>query len=328
MRKKNKTVFIASVAITFAAIIPMASQAQDNWPSKPITMVVPFPPGGVADTVGRPVAIALTRELKQSVIVENKGGAGGAIGIAQVARAPADGYTLLMALSSISVLPEAAKVMGQEPLYQLSQLKPIARFTADPTVLVVRADSPWKNLKEFIAAMRAKPGAYTYSSSGNYGTMHVPMEMLKQNANFRMLHVPYTGAAPAVLALLSGQVDAVSTGPASVLQHIKSGKVRALAHWGNAPLAALPGVPSLKEAGYPVEFAQWSGLFVPAATPDAIVARLRDAARAAANDPAVRQTISGAGSPLLYIDTPEFQNYIDGDARKMKDVVQKIGKVE
>lgn len=318
---------VAALSAAFAAIAP-ASHAQDNWPSKPITMVVPFPPGGVADTVGRPVAIALGRELKQSVIVENKGGAGGAIGMAQVARAPADGYTLLMTLSSISILPEAAKVLGQEPLYQMSQLKPIARFTADPTVLVVRADSPWHNLNDFIAAMRAKPGAYSYSSSGNYGTMHVPMEMLKQNANFRMLHVPYTGAAPAVLALLSGQVDAVSTGPASVLQHIKSGKVRALAHWGNAPLAALPGVPSLKEAGYPVEFAQWSGLFVPAATPDAIVARLRDAARAAANDPAVRQTISSAGSPLLYIDTPEFQSYIDADARKMKDVVKKIGKVE
>ncbi len=322
---------ISTTAAVFAAIMvitPIAGHAQDNWPSKPITMVVPFPPGGVADTVGRPVAVALGRELKQSVIVENKGGAGGAIGMAQVARAAGDGYTLLMTLSSISILPEAAKVLGQEPLYQLSQLKPIARFTADPTVLVVRADSPWKNLKEFVAAMRAKPGAYSYSSSGNYGTMHVPMEMLKQNADFRMLHVPYTGAGPAVLALLSGQVDAVSTGPASVLQHIKAGKVRALAHWGNAPLAALPGVPSLKEAGYPVEFAQWSGLFVPAATPDAIVARLRAAARAAADDPAVRQTISSAGSPLLYVDTPEFQAYIDADARKMKDVVQKIGKVE
>jgi tripartite-type tricarboxylate transporter receptor subunit TctC len=327
MQAAKTMVAVAAFSAAFAAITP-ASHAQDSWPSKPITMVVPFPPGGVADTVGRPVAIALGRELKQSVIVENKGGAGGAIGMAQVARAPADGYTLLMALSSISILPEAAKVLGQEPLYQLSQLKPIARFTADPTVLVVRADSPWNNLNEFIAAMRAKPGAYSYSSSGNYGTMHVPMEMLKQNANFRMLHVPYTGAAPAVLALLSGQVEAVSTGPASVLQHIKSGKVKALAHWGNAPLAALPGVPSLKEAGYPVEFAQWSGLFVPAATPDAIVARLRDAARAAANDPAVRQTISSAGSPLLYIDTPEFQSYIDADAGKMKDVVKKIGKVE
>ncbi|MET0964589.1 MAG: tripartite tricarboxylate transporter substrate binding protein [Noviherbaspirillum sp.] len=328
MKKHNKAAAFASSLMAIAAILPLASQAQDNWPNKPINMVVPFPPGGVADTVARPVAIALGRELKQSVIVENKGGAGGAIGMAQVAKAPADGYTLLMALSSISILPEAAKVLGQEPLYQLAQLKPIARFTADPTVLVVRADSPWKNLNEFITAMRAKPGAYSYSSSGNYGTMHVPMEMLKQNANFRMLHVPYTGAAPAVLALLSGQVEAVSTGPASVLQHIKGGKVRALAHWGNAPLASLPGVPSLKEAGYPVEFAQWSGLFVPAATPDAIVAKLREAARAAANDPAVRQTIASAGSPLLYIDTPEFQSYIDADAKKMKTVVQKIGKVE
>ena len=328
MKIQKTLTTIVLVSTAFAAIAPDVGHAQDNWPSKPITMVVPFPPGGVADTVGRTVAIALGRELKQSVIVDNKGGAGGAIGMAQVARAPADGYTLLMALSSISILPEAAKVLGQEPLYQLSQLKPIARFTADPTVLVVRADSPWKNLAEFIAAMRAKPGAYSYSSSGNYGTMHVPMEMLKQNANFHMLHVPYTGAAPAVLALLSGQVDAVSTGPASVLQHIKSGKVRALAHWGSAPLAALPGVPSLKEAGYPVEFAQWSGLFVPAATPDAIVARLREAAKAAANDPAVRQTIASAGSPLLYVDTLEFQSYIDADARKMKDVVQKIGKVE
>ena len=328
MRNQKKAVFIASSLIAVIAIFPLASQAQENWPSKPITLVVPFPPGGVADTVARPVAIALGRELRQSVIVENKGGAGGAIGMGQVARAPADGYTLLMALSSISILPEAAKVLGQEPLYQLAQLKPIARFTADPTVLVVRADSPWKNLDEFIVGMRAKPGAYSYSSSGNYGTMHVPMEMLKQNANFRMLHVPYTGAAPAVLALLSGQVDAVSTGPASVLQHIKSGKIRALAHWGSGPLASLPGVPSLKEAGYPVEFAQWSGLFVPAATPDAIVARLRDAARAAASDPAVRQTIASAGSPLLYVDTPEFQSYIDADAKKMKSVVQKIGKVE
>ena len=330
MKLQSKIAAIAATAATFTvlATAPVISQAQESWPARPITMVVPFPPGGVADTVARPVAIALGRELKQSVVVENKGGAGGAIGMAQVAKAPADGYTLLMALSSISILPEAARVLGQEPLYQLSQLKPIARFTADPTVLVVRADSPWQNLNDFVAAMRSKPGAYSYSSSGNYGTMHVPMEMLKQNANFRMLHVPYTGAAPAVLALLSGQVDAVSTGPASVLQHIKSGKVRALAHWGNAPLATLPGVPSLKEAGYPVEFAQWSGLFVPAATPDAIVARLRDAAKAAANDPAVRQTISSAGSPVLYIDTPEFQSYIEADARKMKDVVQKIGKVE
>jgi tripartite-type tricarboxylate transporter receptor subunit TctC len=326
MKKYIETISIAVAGLLFSVTPPIV-HADESWPAKPITLVVPFPPGGVADTVGRPVAKALERELKQPVIVENKGGAGGAIGMAKVADAPADGYTILMALSSISIIPEADKILDRKPLYQISQLKPIARFTADPTVLVVRADSPWKTVDEFVAAMRNKPGAHAYSSSGNYGTMHVPMEMLKNNANFRILHVPYTGAGPAVLAMLSGQVDAISTGPASVLQHIKAGKLRALAHWGNAPLASLPGVPSLKEAGYPVEFAQWSGLFVPAGTPDAVVAKLREAARAAANDPAVRQTIANAGSPVLYMDAPEFQSYINEDAKKMKDAVQKIGKV-
>jgi tripartite-type tricarboxylate transporter receptor subunit TctC len=311
------------------AAVPAAVHAADDpWPSRPITMVVPFPPGGVADTVGRPVAQAMSRELKQSVVVENKGGAGGAIGMAQVAKAQPDGYTILMSLSSMTTLPEADKILGRQPLFQMSQLKPIARFTADPTVLVVRADSPWKTVKEFVDAARAKPGGYSFSSSGNYGTMHVPMEMLKSAANVRILHVPYTGAGPAIIGLLSGQVDAVATGPASVVQHIKGGKLRALAHWGNAPLASLPGVPSMKEAGYPIEYAQWSGLFVPANTPDAIVEKFREAARKAAQDPAVRNTITTAGSPILYMDSPEFEAYVANDAGKMKDVVQKIGKVE
>jgi len=302
--------------------------AADAYPSKVITMVVPFPPGGVADTVARPVAAAMEKHLKGSIIIENKGGAGGAIGMGQVARAAPDGYTVLMALSSISIIPEADKVTGRKPLYQMAQLKPVARFTADPTVLVVRADSPWKTLAEFVAAVRSKPGAYSFGSSGNYGTMHVPMEMLKSEAKLHILHVPYTGAAPAVMALLSDQVTALSTGPASVAQHVKAGKLRVLAHWGSQPLAAFPGVPSLKEAGYPVEFAQWSGLFVPSETPDAVVAKLREAAKAAANDPQVRQVMNGAGSPLQYLDTPEFQAYIAEDSKKLKEAVHRIGKVE
>lgn len=309
-------------------LVANLANAADVYPSKVITMVVPFPPGGVADTVARPVAAAMEKHLKGSIIIENKGGAGGAIGMGQVARAAPDGYTVLMALSSISIIPEADKVTGRKPLYQMAQLKPVARFTADPTVLVVRADSPWKTLAEFVAAVRSKPGAYSFGSSGNYGTMHVPMEMLKSEAKLHLLHVPYTGAAPAVMALLSDQVTALSTGPASVAQHVKAGKLRVLAHWGSQPLAAFPGVPSLKEAGYPVEFAQWSGLFVPAETPDAVVTRLREAAKAAANDPQVRQVIAGAGSPLQYLDTPEFQAYIAEDSRKLKEAVHRIGKVE
>ena len=311
-----------------AAAHPSTSRAQAGWPEKAITMIVPFPPGGVADTVARPVADALSRELKQPVVVENKTGAGGAVGMGFAARAPADGYTVLMTLSSISILPEADRILDRKPAYQLNQFKPIARFTADPTVFVVRADAPWHTLQEFIADAKKKPGTYNYGSSGNYGTMHVPMEMLKARAGFRMTHIPFTGAGPAVVALLSGQVDAIASGPASVVQQINAGKLRALAHWGDRPLAALPGVPSLKQLGYPAQFAQWSALFVPAATPDDVVRRLRAAAQKVAADPAVQQIVNKAGSPLEYLDAPAFQIYWDADAAVMTDVVRKIGKVE
>ncbi len=317
-----KAALIAAVCCTTATF------AQPGWPDKPITMVVPFPPGGVADTVARPVAEALSRELKQSVIVENKAGAGGAVGIGFAARAPADGYTVLLSLSSISILPEADAILERKPAYQTSQFKPIARFTADPTVLVVRADAPWKTLAEFVADARTRPGAYNYGSSGNYGTMHVPMEMLKNAAGFRMTHIPYTGAGPAVVALLAGQVDAVASGPSTVVQQIKAGKLRALAHWGERPLTALPEVPSLEQSGYKVKFAQWSGLFVPAATSDDIVKRLREASAKVAADPAVVQVIEKAGSPIAYLDAPAFQSYWNADAAMMTEAVRKIGKVE
>ena len=229
---------------------------------------------------------------------------------------------------SLTVLPEADKILGRAPAYQIDQLKPIARFTADPTVFAVRAEAPWKTLAEFIADARANPGKFTYGSSGNYGTMHVPMEMFAGAAGVKLTHVPYTGAGPAIVGLLGGQVDALATGPASIVQQIKAGKVRALAQWGNERLVALPDVPSLKETGNNVEYAQWSGLFVPAATPEPVVQRLREAARAAANDERVKQVLLTAGSPVQYLDAPEFQRYVDADAAKMADVVKRIGKVE
>jgi len=314
------------VAACLLVCAPWLALAQ--YPERAITMIVPFPPGGVADTVARPVAEALARELKQPVVIENKAGAGGGLGMALAARAPADGYTVLLSLSSISVLPEADKLFERRPAFTLNQFKPIARFTADPTVLVVRADAPWKTLADFVADAQRKPGTFNYGSSGNYGTMHVPMEMLKSVAGFRMVHIPYTGAGPAVVALLGGQVDALASGPSTVAQHIRSGRLRALAHWGDKPLLALPEVPSLTSLGLPVKFAQWSGLFVPAAVPDDVVQRLRAAARRAAADPQVQQVIRAAGSPVEYLDAPEFQSYWDADAAVMGDVVRRIGKVE
>jgi tripartite-type tricarboxylate transporter receptor subunit TctC len=321
--RRRACVLAAGAALLAAA---PALQAQDAYPERPVTMVVPFPPGGVADTVGRPVAEALSRILGQPVIVENKAGAGGGIGMAQVARAKPDGYTLLMALSSVTILPEADRVLERAPMFQLKDLMPIARFTADPTVLVVRASSPWKTAKELIDDAKARPGVITFGSSGNYGTMHVPMEMLKQASNTYLLHVPYTGAGPAIIGLIGEQVDALATGPATIAQHVASGRLRALAHWGEGRLDALPDVPSLKELGYAATFSQWAGIFVPAGTPAAVVTRLRDASREAAKDDRLIKAIGTAGSPVLYMDAPEFAEFVGQDAKTMKTVVDRIGK--
>ena len=315
---------ILSAVMALSALTCLA----DTYPSKPITLVVPFPPGGVADTVGRPVAEAMSRYLKQSIVVENKGGAGGAIGMAQVAKSKNDGYTLLMALSSVVVLPEADKILQRTPMFLVSQLKPIARFTADPTVLVVRADSPWKTYDEFMRYAKANPGRISFGSSGNYGTMHVPMEQLKAATSSFMLHVPYTGAGPSVLALLSGQIEALSTGPASVKQHIAAGRLRALAQWGDARLAAMPSVPTLKELGVPVQYSQWSGLFVPANTPDHVVAQLRQAAKFASQDARAVGALTAAGTSFMYQDTPEFEKFVQTDATAMSALVTRIGKVD
>lgn len=324
----KRSFIAAGAAALLAAAVPLASVAQSDYPNKPVTMVVPFPPGGVADITARPVAEAMGRILKQPVIVENKAGAGGGVGMQYVARAKPDGYTVLLALSSISIIPEADKVLGRDPMFQLNQLVPIARFTADPTVLAVRADSPYKSAADLVDAAKKSPGAIPYGSSGNYGTMHVPMEMLTSATGTKMLHVPFTGAGPAVVALLGGQVEALSTGPSTIMGHLKAGKVRVLASWGESRHPALPNVPTLKELGYDATFSQWTGLFVPAGTPEPVIAKLREAARAAADDPNFKAALAKVETPIQYLDQPQFKAFWDRDARKLADVVQKIGKVE
>jgi tripartite-type tricarboxylate transporter receptor subunit TctC len=312
----------ACAAFAFAAL------AQTDYPSRTITMIVPFPPGGVADIAARPVAEAMGRMLRQPVIVENKAGAGGGVGMQLVARAKPDGYTVLMALSSVSIIPEADRILGRDPMYQLNQLVPIARFTADPTVLAVRADSPWASAKDLLEAAKKAPGTIPYGSSGNYGTMHVPMEMLTAATGTKMLHVPFTGAGPAVVALLGGSVDALSTGPSTVMGHVKAGKLRVLASWGDARHPALPEVPTLKELGYDAQFSQWTGLFVPAGTPEPVIAKLREAAKAAVNDAAFQSALAKVETPVQYLDQPQFRVFWDADAKKLAEVVKRIGKVE
>ncbi len=303
--------------------------AQEAWPlARPISMVVAFPPGGVADLTARPMAVALEKILKQKVLVENKPGAGGAVGNALVAKARADGYTLLMALSSVTILPEADRVNGRAPGYTLDQLVPVALVSADPTVLVVRAESPYRTVKDFLEGARANPGKINYASSGYYSALHTPMEMLSIATGTRLFHIPYQGGGPAVTAILGGQVEALASGPGPVLQHIKAGKLRALASWGEKRHPALPEVPTFKELGIDNEFYIWAGVFVPTSTPETVIRQLRDAVRQAVADPQFRQVMEGAGQPIQYLDQAEFRLFFDKDAKKMADVVKQIGKVE
>jgi tripartite-type tricarboxylate transporter receptor subunit TctC len=315
---------ICALACAFA----VTASAQDSYPSKPITMVVPFPPGGVADIVGRPLAAQMEKTLKQPIVVVNRTGAGGAVGMASVAKAAPDGYTILMGLSSISIFPVSDRVNGKTPAYEMKDFAPIALITADPTVLVVSADSPWKNLKEFVDSAKAYPGKINYSSSGVYGTLHVAMEIFANAANIKLFHVPYQGGGPALTALLGGQVHALASGPAPAVGQIKAGKMRALASWSTERLALMPDVPTFKELGYDAEFYIWSGVFAPAATPAPIVNRLREAVKEAANAEEFRGAMEKVQTPVAYLDAPEFKKYWERDAARLKSALEKIGKVE
>lgn len=312
------------LAVAFA----LPAFAQETYPSRPIQMVVPFPPGGVADITGRPTSHVMGRLLKQSVVVVNKSGAGGSVGTALAARAAPDGYTILMALSSISVLPVADRLQGRPPAYELDQLTPIALVSADPTVLVVRADGPYKTLKDLVDAAKAKPGTINYGSSGVYGTLHVAMEIFAGAAGIKLFHIPYQGGGPAVAALLGGQIDALASGPSAAMGQIKAGKMRALAVWGDKRLASLPDVPSMKELGYDATFFIWSGVFAPSATPRPIVDALRAVLRLTVDDAEFKELMAKIETPIAYLDAPEFKVFLDRDAKRLATAVERIGKVE
>ncbi len=316
--------FLLAATLAFATI----AHGQDVYPSRPVTMIIPFPPGGVADLTARAVAPAMERALRQPIVAVNRTGAGGEVGYEAAAKARPDGYTLLMALSSVTIAPESHRLFDRQPKYEMNQLAPIALLSADPTILVVRADSPYRSVRDFVEAAKANPGKINYSSSGVYGTLHVAMEMLAHAAGVKLFHVPYQGAGPAVTALLGGQVEALASGPSAVIAHIKSGKLRALAGWGGKRLAALPELPTFKELGIDVEFYIWAGMFAPAGTPEPAMKTLREAARQAANDPDFKTTMERLATPIAYLDAPEFAAFVDRDAKMLAAALKRIGRIE
>jgi tripartite-type tricarboxylate transporter receptor subunit TctC len=322
----RRVCFSVLLILLFALITD--SFAQEKYPNRPITIVAPFPPGGVADLTARPVAAAMEKVLTNPVVVVNKIGAAGAVGMSFVANSKPDGYNLLMALSSISIIPEADKLFDRKPAYTMDQLVPIALISADPTIFVVSADRPWKSVREFVDDAKKHPSQISFSSSGVYGTLHMAMEMLSHAGGISLKHVPYSGAGPALTAILGGHVDTLASGPAVVIPHIKAGKLRPLAGWGAKRVASLPEVPTFKELGYDIEFYIWAGLFAPRGTPDSVMKRIRESVKQAVSAIEFKSAMEKLQTPIAYLDAPEFQKFWDKDAKMLADAIKRVGKVE
>jgi tripartite-type tricarboxylate transporter receptor subunit TctC len=246
-----------------------------------------------------------------------------------VAVAKPDGYTVLITVPAVSTIPEVDRLFGRPPTFTREQFAPIARINADPCILVVNAELPWRSVKELLDDARRRPGEITYSSSGPYGASHVPTEMLLHAAGgLKMRHLPTTGGGPATTAVLGGHAAfwMSTTGPAA--PHVKSGKFRALAVSSAARHPHYPDVPTLKELGYDVEYYLWIGLFVPKATPAAAVKALREAVKQAVDDPAFKSAMEKIQVPIAYQDADEFRAWWDADAVRLAEAVKRIGRVE
>jgi tripartite-type tricarboxylate transporter receptor subunit TctC len=307
-------------------LLPLVSgvTAQEPYPTRPVTIVSPYPPGGAADLTARPLAPALERALKQPVVVLNKPGAGGAVGTQWMAVAKPDGYNILLTVFSISTIPEADRVAGRTPTFTRDQFVPIARLNADPTLLVVRADAPWKTVQELAADAKKRPDEILYVSAGPYTVSHMAIEVFAQAAGIKLRHLPTTGGGPAMTTLLGGHatVSALSTG--AVTPQVKGGKLRVLANTGTTRLAAFPDIPTLKELGYDVEVYLWTGLFVPKDVPAHVQKILRDATRKAVQDDEFKTASEKMQMPPAYLDADEFKTWWDKDSEMLAAAIRKM----
>ncbi|HEY7243167.1 MAG TPA: tripartite tricarboxylate transporter substrate binding protein [Xanthobacteraceae bacterium] len=322
----RRTFMTSALALPVMAAGRLGLHAEEAWPARTITIVVPFPAGGVADYAARPLAAFLSARLGKNVVVENKGGAGGGIGHAYVARAEPDGYTIMTALPSLAVIPEANRLAGKAATYEVDQFVPLARLLADPAILAVHKSAPWNSVDQLIADVRNNPGQIPYGTSGHLGTVHLAMEMFLAAAQLKMVHVPYQGGGPSFSALLSRQVPIVPTLVSTAKGQIDAGNIRVLAQWGTERLPSLPQVPTFQEAGYPdVVYILWTGVFAPRQIPAQVVGILRNAIRAFMQDKTVVQRLEQAGSQVSYLDGPEFETFLQSDTDRLLKIVRQIG---
>ena len=313
-----------NIFLSCALALPLLAGAADEYPSKPISIVVPYPAGGVVDIVGRLVADKLGNSLGKRVIVENKPGAGGTIGAAAVAKAAPDGYMLLLAGAATHVF--APLLYKSVPYDPIKQFAPISQLTAGPLVLVVNSALPARSMAEFLAYARANGDQVNYSSNGKGTFPHLAVELMKQAANLIPTHVPYNGGPPAILALASGDVAFSINHIPNVLAQVKAGKIRPLATTGLARSSSFPDLPTFDEAGFKgFETSAWFGLFAPPGTPQAIVDRLSRESIEALKAKDLRDKLAVGGDEPVGSTPAAFANYIRGEIAKWTPVVRNAG---
>jgi len=307
-----------------AAILALAvlAPAHAQYPTKPIRLVVPFAPGGSSSIVARVVAAEMSKELGQQIIIDNKPGGGGNVAMLEVARAEPDGYTLI--IGHIGTLAVNPYMFAKLPFDVDKDFVPVSLLAKVPNIFVVNASVPAKDLKEFVALARAKPGQLNYGSAGNGSAGHLAFEYLKLVTNIDVAHVPYKGTGPQLTDLLGGRTDASSAGTPPLLPHVKSGKLRAIAVGSPQRIHSLPDVATVAEQGFPgFETTQWYGLMAPAKTPDAVVNRLAAEAAKAAKTPAVAERFAADDAIAVGSTPAEFAAFIKQEQARWSEVVRK-----
>ncbi|WP_043003753.1 Bug family tripartite tricarboxylate transporter substrate binding protein [Comamonas testosteroni] len=298
--------------------------ASENYPNKPIRLIVPYPPGGLADTFSRSLAKNISDKLKQPVIIENKPGANQVIGVESVLRAPADGYTLLLgSMTSMATNIGVYRQLSYDPIKDFS---PVSSLFSSPLILTVRADLSAHSVEDLVALARKHPGKTTYASLGDGGSLHLASELFSQAADIKLLRVPYKGSVQALNDVLGGNITMIFDAGSTVIPQVEGKRLRALAVTGDKPIPALPGIPTMKQAGYPsVDISVWWGLVVRSGTPKPIVDTLNKAVKATLANPEFAQPFVGHGLTIESSSAEQFGNFMREEAKRWPAFMAKIG---
>ncbi len=318
---KRRSLIHSALAATAAPLLSIPAWAQDKWPSKPVTYIVPFPAGGTTDILGRLIGQKLGPVLGTTIVIDNKGGAGGSVGSEVASRAPGDGYTLLGGtISSHAINVSLYPKLGYDPIKSFS---PVVLIGSNPVVLVVGANSPYKTLQDVLAAAKAKPKTISSASAGSGTSQHLALELLGFKSGTQFIHVPYKGSGPAIQDVIGGQVDMMFDTTVVAGPHIQSGKVRALAVTSAKRLESMPNVPTVAESGVPgFEVVSWQGIFAPAGTPKPIIDKLHEEILKIIAQPEMQERLKALGMQPSAMTIDQFSAFQKAEVEKWAQVIK------